>query len=145
MVYCRCGEVISSGRLRLGLKTCLKCGEAEAQVEIKAKQQRVAPDYNKGGYVYQGDVETARQRMREGAGKKNAAAPTSISLSSDPYIAPPTTSIPTPDLRAEKQRKVPKPKRRAVGVYYIGQEAYVWWDGDDPKTKGATRWARLRE
>lgn len=140
MSHCRCGEVISLGRQRLGLKTCLKCGEAEAQVEIKAKSLRVSPDFNKGGYMYQGDVETARRRMRDGAGKKNADAPTSTNT--DPYIAAPSIPISAPNMEEEKQRKL---KRRAIGVYYIGQESYVWWDGDDPKTKGASRWARIRE
>jgi hypothetical protein len=45
-------EEIESGRLALGYKTCLTCGEAAAQEEAAAKSRRVAIAYSKGGYQY---------------------------------------------------------------------------------------------
>lgn len=134
MADCRCGEWISPKRVSLGFKTCLKCGEAEAKKEIDAKSKRVAPDYNKGGYVYQGDAETAKRKMREGTGMKN------VQLSIDPYINPVTTPVAKPNLKQEVEKK----KRKAIGTYYLNGDAYVWYEGDDPKALGATRMARVR-
>ncbi len=52
-MWCDCGiEEISTGRLALGYKTCLTCGEAEAKVESQRKAGRVAIAYDKGGYQY---------------------------------------------------------------------------------------------
>lgn len=45
-------EEIESGRLALGYRTCLTCGEAAAQVESNAKSRRVAIAYDKGAYQY---------------------------------------------------------------------------------------------
>jgi hypothetical protein len=48
-----CGiEEIESGRLALGYKTCLTCGEAAAQKESAIKSRRVAIAYDKGAYQY---------------------------------------------------------------------------------------------
>ena len=49
----KCGiEEISSGRLALGYKVCLTCGEEEAATESERKSRRVAIAYDKGGYQY---------------------------------------------------------------------------------------------
>lgn len=48
----KCGEEFSLSRAKLGYKTCLECGEEEAQRETKRKSKCVAPAYNKGAYQY---------------------------------------------------------------------------------------------
>ena len=48
---CRsCGDSFSSRRYALGYKTCLKCGEKDAQGHIQAKRKRIMPGGNKQGY-----------------------------------------------------------------------------------------------
>jgi len=45
-------EEIESGRLALGYKTCLTCGEEQAKIEAERKSRRVAIAYDKGAYQY---------------------------------------------------------------------------------------------
>lgn len=45
-------EEIAPGRVALGYRTCLTCGEGHAQVEKVAKSRRVAIVCNKSGYQY---------------------------------------------------------------------------------------------
>lgn len=45
-------EEIEPGRLALGYKMCLTCGEAAAQAEVEHKKGRVAIAYDKGSYQY---------------------------------------------------------------------------------------------
>ena len=53
MAICsNCGEEYDDKRATLGYKTCLECGEEDAQVEIENKRHRVAPAYNKGALQY---------------------------------------------------------------------------------------------
>lgn len=52
-MLCKCRiEEVEPGRLALGYKTCLTCGEAEAKLESQRKAGRVAIAYDKGGYQY---------------------------------------------------------------------------------------------
>ena len=46
-----CGENFSEIRAELGYKTCLKCGEKDAQIEIDKRKLRIAIPYNKGPYM----------------------------------------------------------------------------------------------
>jgi len=48
----KCGGEVSEKRFEVGYNTCLKCGEAIAQLEIKRKSRQVAVAYNKGPYTY---------------------------------------------------------------------------------------------
>jgi len=53
MAICeRCDGEFSDGREKLGYKTCLVCGEEDAQIEIEKKKLRVATPYNKGPYMF---------------------------------------------------------------------------------------------
>ena len=45
-------EEVESGRLALGYKICLTCGEGKAKIESQRKAGRVAIAYDKGGYQY---------------------------------------------------------------------------------------------
>ena len=47
-----CGEPYDLARAKLGYRTCLKCGDKAAKTQIFYKSRRVAPHYNKGGYMY---------------------------------------------------------------------------------------------
>ena len=49
-----CGEPYNPKRARLGYRTCLKCGEKEAEVEVARRAKCVAPAFNKGAYQYVG-------------------------------------------------------------------------------------------
>ena len=50
-IKCRIEEV-ESGRLALGYRTCLTCGEADAKIESERKSRRIAIAYDKGAYQY---------------------------------------------------------------------------------------------
>lgn len=43
---------VARGRLELGIKSCLQCGEKSAQKLANARKQQCAPAYNKGAYQY---------------------------------------------------------------------------------------------
>lgn len=43
---------MARGRLELGIKSCLQCGEQAAQKLSEARKQQCAPAYNKGAYQY---------------------------------------------------------------------------------------------
>ena len=43
---------VARGRLELGIKSCLECGEQAAQKISEARKQQCAPAYNKGAYQY---------------------------------------------------------------------------------------------
>ena len=45
-------EEVESGRLALGYKICLTCGEKQAKIESEHKSRRVAIAYDKGGYQF---------------------------------------------------------------------------------------------
>jgi len=47
-----CGENFSEKRAELGYKTCLKCGEEDAQKEISKRKLRIAVLCNKSSYQY---------------------------------------------------------------------------------------------
>ena len=47
-----CYNEFSLKRFELGYKTCLDCGEEQANVEIQRKTKCSAPAYNKGAYMY---------------------------------------------------------------------------------------------
>jgi len=53
-IKCRIEEV-EPGRVALGYKICLTCGEAAASLESERKSRRVAIAYDKGGYQYIAD------------------------------------------------------------------------------------------
>lgn len=56
MAYCiECEDEYSDKRLALGYDTCLECGRKEAIQEARRKAKRVAPLFNKGGYMYLSD------------------------------------------------------------------------------------------
>ena len=55
-----CWEEYSPMRKKLGYKTCLECGEANARIESVRKAKCTAPAYNKGAYQYVGSVQTAK-------------------------------------------------------------------------------------
>lgn len=45
-------EEIESGRLALGYKICLTCGEAAARATAEHRKGRIAIAYDKGAYQY---------------------------------------------------------------------------------------------
>jgi hypothetical protein len=54
----KCGmEEVESGRLAIGYRICLTCGEQEAQVESERKSRRIAIAYDKGAYQYITDAD----------------------------------------------------------------------------------------
>jgi predicted nucleic acid-binding Zn-ribbon protein len=70
MPHCRCGNVYSDARARLGFDCCLECGKKAAAAEIARRAQMIAPISHKSGYTYLGpDRTTQRQRLLEGSAK----------------------------------------------------------------------------
>ena len=66
MAVCQeCGSDYADARAALGYDTCLVCGEAEAQVEVKRKAKCIAPLFNKGAYQYVGSFEAAKDAGRK--------------------------------------------------------------------------------
>lgn len=55
----KCGEIYNPKRAALGYKTCLVCGDIEAEIEVVRKAKCVAPAFNKGAYQYIGNKEDA--------------------------------------------------------------------------------------
>ena len=70
MPYCRCGNVFSEARARLGFDCCLECGGNEAAAETARRARMIVPISHKSGYTYLGpDRTTQRQRLLEGSAK----------------------------------------------------------------------------
>jgi len=60
MAICyKCGDDFSEKRLSLGYRTCLVCGDKEANTEANRLRKCVAPAYNKGAYMYVSNVSDA--------------------------------------------------------------------------------------
>ena len=59
-----CGEEYNPKRAALGYKTCLDCGQGNAEREILRKSRCVAPAYNKGAYMYVSSSAMARDLGR---------------------------------------------------------------------------------
>ena len=55
-----CGEEYNPKRKQLGYSTCLVCGDKEAKKSIAHKKKCTAPLFNKGGYQYVSNRETAK-------------------------------------------------------------------------------------
>ena len=61
MAICiKCYCIYSDKRHNLGYKTCLECGDKEAQKEADRKSNYIAPLFNKGGYQYIGNLENIK-------------------------------------------------------------------------------------
>jgi len=101
----------------LGYKTCMACGSKEADKEIEAKSKRIAPAFNKGGYTYLGDPETAK-RMVLDVGRKDGmsfqqAAPTRI-----------VAKMVKPDTKVHSRHK-------PIGQYRSGKDwIFIYTDED---------------
>lgn len=88
---------------------------------------------NKMGYQYLGAPEDAKRNMLH-AGKKTAT------ILPDVFIP----DYPQQLLQQAQPPKLPpKQKRKPIGYYWKYDEKYVWYEGDDPVAKGATRYCRL--
>jgi len=59
-----CGEEYNPKRAELGYKTCLDCGQGNAEREILRKSRCIAPAYNKGAYMYVSSSAMARDLGR---------------------------------------------------------------------------------
>jgi hypothetical protein len=46
-----CGESFSARRRKLGYRTCLTCGDRQAQINISKLMKQSGPAYNKGPYM----------------------------------------------------------------------------------------------
>ncbi len=55
-----CWNEYSVKRKKLGYKTCLDCGEANAKIEVARRSKCVAPAFNKGAYQYIGTIDDAK-------------------------------------------------------------------------------------
>ena len=65
MAHCSiCDEEYSSKRKALGYRTCLECGEKQAQRESTRRKRCIAPAYNKGAYMYGTSKKMARDLGR---------------------------------------------------------------------------------
>ena len=62
MRVCRCGDPVPSGRVALGYRTCLVCGEEDARVARAG--WCIVQEYGKGAYQYV-TSNSARQTLRE--------------------------------------------------------------------------------
>ena len=61
MNYCNhCGDVFPKKRYHLGYRTCIVCGDKQAQKAAKLKSKYVAPLYNKGAYQYIGTIDNIK-------------------------------------------------------------------------------------
>ena len=118
--FCTCGEEIEAGRFASGYKTCLRCGEKEAQAEIEAKKLRTAPLYNKGGYMYLGKGEAAKQNALD-VGRKTSAG--------EAKPGPVLPVVVTARDLAPKKNERPK-QRLQIGIYWsLNGDSFVLWEG----------------
>tara|TARA_S200000501_G_C20815152_1_gene740207 strand:+ start:963 stop:1160 length:198 start_codon:yes stop_codon:yes gene_type:complete len=61
MAVCiKCYNSYPDKRLSLGYRTCIVCGDKEANKEVIRKSTCIAPLFNKGAYQYIGDVSNAK-------------------------------------------------------------------------------------
>jgi len=47
-----CNEYVNPKRIKIGYKTCLKCGQHFAEKESARRKKCIAPAFNKGPYMY---------------------------------------------------------------------------------------------
>lgn len=127
MPVCKCGEPVTPERVAvIGKVQCVACGQAAAEVEIKAKSTRIAPAFNKGGYVYLGDAVQAVKAMKD-AGRKD---PNLNTVDSGTITGRWTSNVP-PVVEVRKRRRV-------IGVVYKarsrrpadGRDALMIYEGD---------------
>jgi len=71
MPICKeCGEEFAQKRANLGYRTCLFCGETTAKRQIKEKQSRILPAFNKGGYTMLSPDRTTAMAEAKGMARK---------------------------------------------------------------------------
>lgn len=129
-MICHCGTQIEPGRLRLGITTCMPCGEKHAAKEREAKSRRVALAYPKGPYMYAGANEDAKRNLLDSTDRRRATEAQEI--------------FPVRVAR-ELNRKPSAAKPKAIGVYWLSgdKNGTFYFDENDPNLKRATRKMRF--
>jgi len=114
-----CDFPVSEGRLKIGYVTCLRCGDQDAQEDIRAKQKRVGVAYNKGGYQYLGEGEEAKQAALDVGRKDGGFAKPNESKNFYYSPIPKTTEV----------RKVKK--RKMLGIRYENGDRFIVWSDEN--------------
>jgi hypothetical protein len=136
-MQCRCGQYIETRRFNTGAKTCLACGELDAQKEIAKKSKRIAPAYNKGGLVYMGSVDVAAQNLKNSS-KNNYQG-------IEAFVTPDTTS-PVRDT----SKPIGSRRKVALGFFRLSGslDNVFFYEEDDERLEKAihvVRYANLRK
>jgi len=116
MAKCRiCGEEFPGSRAAIGFDTCMLCGDLLAKEEIRQKQKRVGPLYNKGSVNhYLGSPEQALEILKTAGGRKNVPIPSSIGSSND--VSNRTASERSGSVRSNQRSRSQSKDTRTAGL-----------------------------
>lgn len=122
MSLCSCGQPIAEGRSKLGMRTCLTCGEVYASKETAAKKAGIQQAYSKGPYQYMPST-----------------------LSKDTRDQRRVLSVAQTDMSYSRITRIPKPRRKAIGMLWLTVEDRVvnqsalFYDTTDARIQKAAR------
>lgn len=90
-VQCACGEPIPDGRLALGYRTCLACGQTAAREEQASRARQIVPTHHKGGLTY-----VSPAAVREHLQQVSSRAPRQETATYETHVTGPHRLPPSP-------------------------------------------------